>query len=103
MRQSLSGSMQRKKAERELFAARRTLTHLVEIYSSGQWRRFYGQEAFVRAVRKARETVDHWTSVLGQLDGGPGKRGGFPAGRNKAPPAPPIASPPAGTKVTRVC
>jgi hypothetical protein len=51
-------------AELELFAARRTLSHLVEMYDNGQWRLFYEEEGFVEAVRQARYVVEHWTEVL---------------------------------------
>lgn len=61
---------QRKRAERELFHARRTLIHLVEIYDSGKWRRLYREEVFVETIRQAREAVDHWAEVLGGCNGG---------------------------------
>lgn len=70
MSQSFTAYMKRRQAEQELFTARRSLTHLVEIYDSGLWRRLYREEVFIGAVREAREAVDHWTTVLGQLDGG---------------------------------
>jgi len=69
MAQSLTAYMQRRQAEQELFTARRALTHLVQIYDSGQWRRFYREEVFIDAVQKAREAVDYWTTALGQLGG----------------------------------
>jgi len=43
------------------------LTHLVELYDSGQWKRLYKEEVFAEAVRKARQAVDHWTDIA-QLD-----------------------------------
>jgi len=69
MAKTLTVHVQRKRAEQELFTARRTLTHLVEIYDSGQWRRLYQEQVFIDTVRTARETVDHWTEVLGELRG----------------------------------
>jgi len=60
---------QRPYVERQLFGARQSLTHLVEMYESGQWQRFYASEtAFADAVRKAREAFDHWTETLENID-----------------------------------
>jgi hypothetical protein len=64
MTTTLTAHMQRKRAERELFTARQTLSHLVDMYDSGKWRRFYREDVFARMVRQAREGVDHWTDVL---------------------------------------
>ena len=69
MAKTLTVYVQRKRAQQELFTARRTLTHLVEIYDSGQWRRLYQEKVFIDTVRTAREAVDHWTEVLGELRG----------------------------------
>ncbi len=57
----------RKKAERELFNARQTLIHLVEIYENGKWRRLYKADVFAEIVRNARVAVDHWSDIVGQL------------------------------------
>lgn len=67
MTKTLTTDVQRKNAERQLFGARRSLTHLVELYDSGQWKRLYKEEVFADAVRKARQAVDHWTNIA-QLD-----------------------------------
>jgi uncharacterized repeat protein (TIGR03809 family) len=67
MTKTLTTNVQRKNAERQLFDARRSLTHLVELYDSGQWKRLYKEEVFADAVRKARQAVDHWTDIA-QLD-----------------------------------
>ena len=63
MTKTLTTNVQRKNAERQLFGARRYLTHLVELYDSGQWKRLYKEEVFAEAVRKARQAVDHWTDI----------------------------------------
>jgi hypothetical protein len=56
---------QRSNAERQLFAARRALSHLVEIYDNGQWSTFYQkEEAFAEVVRGARQTVEQWDNVV---------------------------------------
>ena len=63
MTKSLTIDVQRKNAERQLFGARRSLAHLVELYDSGQWKRLYKEEVFAEAVRQARQAVDHWTDI----------------------------------------
>jgi hypothetical protein len=68
MTNTLTAHIQRKRAERELFNARQTLSHLVDMYDSGKWRRFYGEDVFAGMVRQARESVDRWTDVLGKCD-----------------------------------
>jgi uncharacterized repeat protein (TIGR03809 family) len=52
------------RAKSELFSARRSLSHLVELYNSGQWNRFYKEAAFAEAVRQARLAVEHWTAEV---------------------------------------
>jgi hypothetical protein len=57
---------QRANAEQQLFGARRALSHLIEMYESGQWRLHYKREdVFAEAVREARHAVDFWSGVLG--------------------------------------
>ncbi len=52
------------RAKSELFTARRSLIHLVELYNSGQWKRLYKEAAFAEAVRQAILTVEHWTAEV---------------------------------------
>ena len=68
MTKVLTAEMQHKHAERQLFSARRALSHLVQLYESGQWRHFYKEEAFAEAVRQARLTVDQWTDTLARAE-----------------------------------
>jgi hypothetical protein len=68
MTKTLTAEIQRKHAERQLFVARRTLGHLVELYDSGQWRNFYKEKAFAEAVREARQAVDRWTGMVAKVD-----------------------------------
>lgn len=68
MAKALTSYLQRKKAEQELFTARKTLTHLVELYQNGQWQKLYKEDVFAGTVRKAREAVDHWQDVINRLD-----------------------------------
>jgi uncharacterized repeat protein (TIGR03809 family) len=64
MTKILTEQVQRKVAERQLFGARRALSHLVELYDSGQWRSLYKEETFAAAVREARRAVEHWSDVV---------------------------------------
>jgi uncharacterized repeat protein (TIGR03809 family) len=66
MTKVLTSDIQRKNAERQLFSARRALSHLVELYDSGRWRSLYKEDTFAEAVRQARQAVEHWTSVVDQ-------------------------------------
>jgi uncharacterized repeat protein (TIGR03809 family) len=68
MTKALTAEVQRKNAERQLFGARRALSHLVELYDSGQWRTLYKEDTFAEAVREARHAVEHWTGVISQSD-----------------------------------
>lgn len=68
MTKLLTADIQRKNAERQLFAARRTLSHLVELYDSGRWRLHYKEDVFADAVRQARQSVDYWTAVVAKSD-----------------------------------
>ena len=64
MTKMFTADVQRKNAERQLFGARRALSHLVEMYDNGQWRLHYKEDTFAEAVRQAREAVEHWTVVM---------------------------------------
>jgi hypothetical protein len=68
MTKQLTADIRRKNAERRLFAARRALTHLVELYDSGRWRLHYKEDAFSAAVREARHSVDYWTAAVAKSD-----------------------------------
>lgn len=70
MTKTLTAEAQRSNAERQLFAAKRALAHLIEMYNNGQWRHYYKkEEAFAEAVRDARQTVEQWTAIVNQIDG----------------------------------
>lgn len=68
MTKTFTMEVQRKNAERQLFGARRALSHLVELYDSGQWKNFYREDTFAQAVRQARQVVDHWTNVMAKSE-----------------------------------
>lgn len=68
MTKVLTSDIQHKHAERQLFGARRALSHLVEMYDSGRWRQLYKEDAFAEAVRQARQAVEHWTAVLAKFE-----------------------------------
>jgi hypothetical protein len=69
MTKVLTADIQRKHAEGQLFGARRALSHLVELYDSGQWRNLYREDTFAEAVRAARQAVDHWTGIVAKTKG----------------------------------
>jgi hypothetical protein len=68
MTKTLTSDIQRKHAERQLFGARRALSHLVELYDSGQWRTLYREDTFAEAVRTARQAVEHWTVAVAKFE-----------------------------------
>ncbi len=68
MTKVLTAEVQQKHAERQLFTARRALSHLVQLYESGQWRHLYKEEAFAEAVRQARQAVDTWTDAMAKAE-----------------------------------
>ncbi|MFZ3350147.1 MAG: TIGR03809 family protein [Xanthobacteraceae bacterium] len=68
MTKVLTAEVQQKHAERQLFTARRALSHLVQLYESGQWRHLYKEESFAEAVRQARQAVDTWTDAMAEAE-----------------------------------
>jgi uncharacterized repeat protein (TIGR03809 family) len=44
--------------------AEQRLEYLTELFDSGRWRRFYGEQAFLKDVREARIAVDTWRELL---------------------------------------
>lgn len=69
MTKTLTTEVQRMNTERQLFSARRALSHLVEMYDNGKWRTFYkNEDAFADAVRQARKAVDHWTEIASKSE-----------------------------------
>jgi uncharacterized repeat protein (TIGR03809 family) len=64
MTKILTADIQRKNAERQLFGARRALSHLVQLYDSGRWRNLYKEDSFAEAVRQARQAVERWTDIV---------------------------------------
>jgi len=68
MTKVLTAEIQQKHAQRQLFTARQALSHLVQLYESGQWRNLYKEEAFAEAVRQARQAVDTWTDAVARAD-----------------------------------
>jgi hypothetical protein len=76
MTKVLTSDIQRKHAEGQLFGARRALSHLVELYDSGQWRTLYREDTFAEAVRAARQAVDHWSGIVAKTKGASGSDGG---------------------------
>lgn len=44
--------------------AERRLDYLTELFDSGRWRRFYGEQEFLENVREARSAVQTWRDIL---------------------------------------
>ncbi len=51
---------------RELAARRRA--HLVELYDTGRWKRYYTEEQLVVRMREAIALVESWDRLAGQMD-----------------------------------
>ena len=44
--------------------AERRRAYFVELYRSGRWRRYYGEEAFLAHLRGVMQNVEQWAKVL---------------------------------------
>ena len=44
--------------------AEQRLEYLTELFDSGRWRRFYGEQAFLENVREAKSAVKIWRDLL---------------------------------------
>lgn len=44
--------------------AERRLDYLTELYDSGRWRRFYGEQAFLENIREAKTALEVWRDLL---------------------------------------
>jgi hypothetical protein len=64
MTKASTAEIQGKGAERQLFDARRTLAHLVEMYDNGKWRVHYKEPAFADALQQAKRTIAHWSAII---------------------------------------
>jgi len=68
---TLTVESQTNTAKLELFAARRVLTHFVEMFDNGQWRLFYKEgRILLKRVRQARHVVEHGRTVVNKCDRG---------------------------------
>lgn len=63
MKKSHSADIERTIAKRELLRTREALIHLVQLYNSGRWRRYYKERTFINMVRRTRQAVDRLTDV----------------------------------------
>ena len=43
--------------------AERRRAHLVELYDSGRWKRYYSEEQFVRRMREAIRLIERWAEI----------------------------------------
>jgi len=44
--------------------AEQRLEYLIELFDSGRWRRFFGEEAFLENIREAKIAVETWRNLL---------------------------------------
>jgi hypothetical protein len=44
--------------------AEQRLEYLTELFDSGRWRRFHGEEAFLENIREAKAAVETWRDLL---------------------------------------
>jgi uncharacterized repeat protein (TIGR03809 family) len=44
--------------------AEQRLKYLTELFDSGRWRRFHGEEAFLDNIREAKTAVENWRELL---------------------------------------
>jgi uncharacterized repeat protein (TIGR03809 family) len=44
--------------------AEQRLEYLTELFDSGRWRRFYGEQAFLENIREAKSAVETWRDLL---------------------------------------
>jgi len=44
--------------------AEQRLNYLTELFDSGRWRRFYGEQEFLENVREAKSAVQTWRDIL---------------------------------------
>jgi uncharacterized repeat protein (TIGR03809 family) len=44
--------------------AEQRLEYLTELFDSGRWRRFYGEQAFLENIREAKSAVEAWRDLL---------------------------------------
>src|SRR5271163_4387121 len=44
--------------------AEQRLKYLTELFDSGRWRRFFGEEAFLENIREAKVAVETWRDLL---------------------------------------
>jgi hypothetical protein len=53
-------------AERWRILAEKRLAHIVELYESGRWRRYYGEAEFMKIVRETKAGVESWHRLAPQ-------------------------------------
>jgi uncharacterized repeat protein (TIGR03809 family) len=55
-------------AQKWLDLAERRRAHLVELYHSGRWKRYYREERFLDSLREAIRAVDAWAAIVKPAD-----------------------------------
>ncbi len=59
----------------------RRRTHLLEMYRSGRWRRYYTEEQITAQMRDAVRDIERWSAVTGEA---PANEGAAPPTREAA-------------------
>ncbi|MFD2182035.1 TIGR03809 family protein [Rhodoplanes azumiensis] len=68
--------------------AERRRAHLVDLYKSGRWRRYFDEQEFLARTREAIREVEFWTAAIALWDE-PGAAAAAPAPELETAPAPP--------------
>jgi uncharacterized repeat protein (TIGR03809 family) len=43
--------------------AERRRAHLIELYKTGRWKRYYSEESFLRCMREAIRATERWADI----------------------------------------
>jgi uncharacterized repeat protein (TIGR03809 family) len=54
-------------AQKWRMLAERRRAHFVELYHSGRWKRYYGEEEFLLKMREAMKACDRWAEIAPTL------------------------------------
>jgi uncharacterized repeat protein (TIGR03809 family) len=54
-------------AQKWRILAERRRAHFVELYHTGRWKRYYGEEEFLLKMREAMKASDRWAEIAPAL------------------------------------
>lgn len=63
-------------AEKWRDLAERRRDHIIELYESGRWRRYYSEERFVALLRDASRALEAWNGITHMLAEGRTQKAG---------------------------